>query len=626
MRGIILTIISLIGLYAQQGYPYKPKPILFIHGRSGSSETWGVKPEKPFIKKTFVWLTYIGEARYKNPSTDTILKDSIIPGHTYDRFLPLMIPYAKAWFSIDSSYTWDEAQPGYPNKSFLEVWNADYPLGSIDEEGSGGYFPSDVQVGWGKEIAQRIRRVLREYYGDNWQSDTSAKVVLVAHSMGSPSLRWAMVVDPEIRGHIAKIITIGGVHYGTPPVAPFPEGEIWVFWHLYWLPLGIGEDYKAFIPSYWRRPDKITLVELLLKVLLPSDLFLYLGDVLWVSPLQRFTDASADLGSGSGFQRNLNSDANLEKQEGPKYALIASNWPNPALIGLSVLVGGVQAAYYLAKFWDPGSVLLGLSKLMSIYAFNEWLFKSDFLVPRESALLEYNKRTGERIFPDAKRIWVTNLMHGDQPERFDLILRGLEEPPKIDTVYMSFPANGRIDTIILGLKEIDTIIANLDSVSIFFKLKDVYFLAQTKLSINLNGVNIGNLKYPDDKGFDGRWCRIPPEIIRYLGAGYNTLTITARNILGEQVSKTFKIWLVPAGWFVWNKFPEHRQVFNPQILSLSSDSFSLYIIKEGLDSAKLVIAWDSLYIIPAGLYQDTSGRFHFDTVEENIKGTFLSGA
>ncbi len=32
----------------------------------------------------------------------------------------------------------------------------------------------------------------------------------------------------------------------------------------------------------------------------------------------------------------------------------------------------------------------------------------------------------------------------------------------------------------------------------FFKLNDVYFVEKTKVGININGVNVENLKYPED--------------------------------------------------------------------------------------------------------------------------------
>ncbi|RKX42332.1 MAG: hypothetical protein DRP27_09505, partial [Thermotogae bacterium] len=68
---------------------------------------------------------------------------------------------------------------------------------------------------------------------------------------------------------------------------------------------------------------------------------------------------------------------------------------------------------------------------------------------------------------------------------------------------------GDVDTIYLRAGVVDTLIASPESCSIYFKLDNVYFLAQTRLSININGVRIGNLSYPEYKGYDDRWCRIP---------------------------------------------------------------------------------------------------------------------
>ncbi len=118
--------ISLLIIGSLYTDPYKPKPILFVHGRSGSQETWGIKPHKD-----------------RNP-IDTIIEDSIIPGKTFDVFLNKMIPYIYTWWEYDHSYTRPEDTLTYPNKSFLEIWNADYPLGSI------------------------------------WQNDPNAKIILIA--------------------------------------------------------------------------------------------------------------------------------------------------------------------------------------------------------------------------------------------------------------------------------------------------------------------------------------------------------------------------------------------------------------------------------------------------------------
>ncbi|MEO0303209.1 MAG: hypothetical protein ABIM76_05510, partial [candidate division WOR-3 bacterium] len=74
----------------------------------------------------------------------------------------------------------------YPNKSFLEIFNANYPVGSIDEEAENDVFPPNYQKGWGYEIGERIEKVLKEYYGNNWQDNPNAKVIIIAYSMGAP--------------------------------------------------------------------------------------------------------------------------------------------------------------------------------------------------------------------------------------------------------------------------------------------------------------------------------------------------------------------------------------------------------------------------------------------------------
>ena len=88
--------------------PYKPYPILFVHGLGSGSGCWGAKPD--------------------TLRSDWIYKDSIIDNSTMDNFLSLMKPYAIAWDSLDPSYTSPinpQDTATYPNKSFLEVVNMD---------------------------------------------------------------------------------------------------------------------------------------------------------------------------------------------------------------------------------------------------------------------------------------------------------------------------------------------------------------------------------------------------------------------------------------------------------------------------------------------------------------------
>ena len=108
-RYIFLFILGFsLFLYSE---PYKPYPILFVHGLGAGSGSWGPEPDKD--------------------RTDWVYKDSIQEGSTYEHFLDYMNPYAIAWDEIDSTYTTPgdtfsyPGRSGYPNKSFLEVVNMD---------------------------------------------------------------------------------------------------------------------------------------------------------------------------------------------------------------------------------------------------------------------------------------------------------------------------------------------------------------------------------------------------------------------------------------------------------------------------------------------------------------------
>ena len=64
--------------------PYKPKPILFVHGIGSNSSSWG--------------------ASTKDPNTDRsewICKDSVFahPEKAFAHFLPYMTPYAWEWYN-----------------------------------------------------------------------------------------------------------------------------------------------------------------------------------------------------------------------------------------------------------------------------------------------------------------------------------------------------------------------------------------------------------------------------------------------------------------------------------------------------------------------------------------------
>ena len=107
---LILIFLSVI-LYSA---PYKPYPILFVHGMGSKSATWGAQ---------------VFEDENGN-RTDSI-KPEITDNSTFDNFLTLMKPYAWAWYEwekeqgLNPTYTFADSQDAYPNKSFLEVVNMD---------------------------------------------------------------------------------------------------------------------------------------------------------------------------------------------------------------------------------------------------------------------------------------------------------------------------------------------------------------------------------------------------------------------------------------------------------------------------------------------------------------------
>ena len=79
--------------------PYKPYPILFVHGMGSKSATWGAQ---------------VFEDENGN-RTDSI-KPEITDNSTFDNFLTLMKPYAWAW------YEWEKEQglnPTYSCRYFI---------------------------------------------------------------------------------------------------------------------------------------------------------------------------------------------------------------------------------------------------------------------------------------------------------------------------------------------------------------------------------------------------------------------------------------------------------------------------------------------------------------------------
>jgi len=165
---IILSIIICDAIFADV-LPYKPYPIIFIHGYTSGSGTWGASTKDPIHDRK-----------------EEICKDSVLahPEATYSHFLNYMIPIVKVWHQIDESYTDTITHPNFPNKTFLEVVNMDDPWGSINEDDDWEYWSHEYPC-WEVELYHRVKEVLKEYYGDNWETNPEAKVILIGHSTGN---------------------------------------------------------------------------------------------------------------------------------------------------------------------------------------------------------------------------------------------------------------------------------------------------------------------------------------------------------------------------------------------------------------------------------------------------------
>jgi len=83
-KKILILLVLILGLTViTNAEPYKPKPILWVHGYSSNSKCWGAG-------------TNIGT---NGKRTNEINVDSIEINSAYNHFLPYMKPYAWAWYN-----------------------------------------------------------------------------------------------------------------------------------------------------------------------------------------------------------------------------------------------------------------------------------------------------------------------------------------------------------------------------------------------------------------------------------------------------------------------------------------------------------------------------------------------
>jgi hypothetical protein len=216
-RLFLISLLILMSIVSIHSEPYKPKPILLIHGIDGNSKCWGVSPK-------YVDTTY--NNKIYNIAKDSIIKDSIIDGRILPVCLEKLLPMVWNWYNWEvaqsdtPTYTPDSIAnftgPSYPNKAFLEIVNFHDNNGSPDPNYPNKTFLEIVNFhdnndGTGPSDTSRTA---------TWVNDTTAKIILIAHSMGNTTIHQAMIWDTMLVHHIHKHISVDGVNAGTWVATP----------------------------------------------------------------------------------------------------------------------------------------------------------------------------------------------------------------------------------------------------------------------------------------------------------------------------------------------------------------------------------------------------------------------
>jgi hypothetical protein len=439
----LLLFLGVVSILSSDIFPYKPSPILLIHGYNGNSKTWGAGAYMD------------GEIR-----TDSIHPDSIETGSTYDKLLDHMDPYAIVWDEIDPSYTHPggtpghpNPDPGYPNKTFLEIINFKHPLGSFDPDTGGGFPPWAEQEGWGSEIRRKIEKTLKEYYGPDWANDPNAKLILIAFSGGGLGVRQALTEaashTPDLRNHVKLVITTSAPHLGTP-FMDLAIGDFYTYSNLFWVPLMEFWGFPSFGSELF--PGSIHAFVIITKDVFGGVAFTLLdGYLSW--NLKKYTDAGRDMGTKltSSFIRHINSGDALDKQSVPDYKVVVNelsitkSWRGADAAATAITLTGIQVVIYCAHL----NFVMAALKSGSCGLFCNWLSQSDLAVYDWSQNpLRYTHKL--RVKEVIRRYDKTHL---DVGKDGTAILDAIEEPPVIhlDSVVTVddeiYPISGTKDTV-----------------------------------------------------------------------------------------------------------------------------------------------------------------------------------
>lgn len=576
---IQLFTVSLLTLSAE---PYKPYPVLFIHGVGATSQgSWGAGVDTlEDGEQLSDWVT----------SWES----------TFSQFLDYMHPYATTWDEIDPSYTIpgdaDPVEGFYPNKAFVEIINFDDNRGSLDPDPE---YP-DPYSGQGDELWHRIKEILDEYYGEGqWEENRNAKVILVGHSMGALATRQAIKEDIIYHNsllvpHIDKVLTMGAPLCGSiwsTQFLRFPFANTLFIWHpISQLTQIAYEEIEIYVnstlvPSFielihsdvprdealnlilslyyskfgsWWGADLLLIGGFTLGVEMLGPLFLGGGDYD-MSFFSSFLDECGSYGAGSGidfyslrYRRFFDTDSDIE------YKL-----PIPINIGILPTEG--LTGSQMKSYWQWGLAAEGVLVITAIFnplnwfkvgkgglsliAWYDWNCNSDFAVrlyrqDLNEASPEYN----------AKVRTYSGVIHGEEGRRWRDIRSTIEEPPRIywDTLFASKfdsidPGSGDSifkDTVV-RLGRGDPELGTYRPDSIFGRVYE-YFLANCTVNLEINKSKWEPLTWENGEiGREGNKFVIRDIRGRNVFPGWNKLKATAVNMANQKGTDEFRFWYNP---------------------------------------------------------------------------------
>ncbi len=589
MRRHVFLFISFLSL-ALFAEPYKPYPILFVHGYRAGSGSWGVKPD---------------EIR-----SDTIYKENIEPGSPFDRLLPLMQPYAWAWYEWEKeqgieppTYTPDTVgvevpvKKRFPNKCFLEVVNMDDNEGSVDE----GEYNSPVYHSWAEELYARVKGVLKEYYGECWADNTNAKIILIGHSTGGLAIREMLRVYPDIREHVAQVITVDTPHQGSP-WATHGEKELFVILFYYispWLPyVNLMDNLPIDIENIQIKTIEQGLMivfEIGLDAATTTTIVAELLGELGFWFFSVYTPVGEDLARpilGQGeFLQTLNSSPLPPIEKG--YTCIVSHrfldaWLPSFYTDYIMLqiegLAALQAVYATTRAFSAGvagdwvtslkySIIALLKIACGVWWYN-WVYNSDAIVWEDSQNLK-------KVYPIRKDIKVEPLLHTwhcKAERHWERLVTALEDPPKI---YIDSLVT--VTGAVISVTDSDEFGATERISRICGRIKN-YFLASDIVKYSINHGEWKELKWMEDFGYDGNKFHIA-NLDSAFHFGVNDLRLYVKNIEGDITVEDYEV-VISLGPTVMEVFPKRRGAIKGDI---PFEVEAMYKDKHGLVACSLKV-------------------------------------